>query len=317
MKLIRGLRNPSFNKTGCVATIGNFDGVHLGHQKIVEQLREKAAEKGLPSLVMVFEPQPLEFFRGQGAPARIMSFREKFEALRQCQLDALCCMHFDAVFSKLSATEFVERILVAHLNVKHLVIGDDFRFGDDRTGDFEFLEQSGERLGFSVESTPTYLGPESLGAERVSSTRIRRALERGEFEKAEVLLGKAYRISGRVLHGQKLGRTLGFPTANLALVRQSTPLKGVYLVKVFNELGRLAYGVANVGTKPTVGQFKPNLEVHLLDFEQNLYGKRISVEFVSKIREEQRFDGLDALKQQINEDVSVARKQLNEIRPHT
>lgn len=308
MRLLRGLHNPGIEKTGCVATIGNFDGVHIGHQAIIEQVVSKAKERNVPSLVIIFEPQPMEFFNGTEAPARLMRFREKFQILSGFDLDYVFCLKFDARFCQLSAEAFIEKILVSHLHLKHLVIGDDFRFGGDRQGDYTLLVEMGKTNGFTVEHTPTLLDSEVEKGERVSSTHVRNLLAAGRFADVEQLLARPYQITGRVVHGEKLGRQLGFPTANIALQRVKAPFSGVYVVKLIRETGESFCGVANIGVKPSVGSFLPSLEVHLFDFDADLYGEHVSVEFDSKIRDEQRFEGLDALKQQIAKDIEVARR---------
>lgn len=308
MKLLRGLHNPGIGGEGCVATIGNFDGVHLGHQYLIAQLREQALRLGLPLVVVVFEPQPLEFFRGAEAPARVLSFRDKYEALKACGVDQVFCLRFDAALSQLSPQQFVQQVLLDHLKVKHLVVGDDFRFGGDRSGDFNYLKQVGAEHGFSVENTPTQCDPN--GDERVSSTRLRSALLEGDFETVERLMGRAFVIKGAVLHGQKLGRTIGFATANLALKRKVAPLRGVYAVRITLADGVEHNAVANIGVKPTVGDFRANLEVHIFDFSGDIYGQRVSVRFIAKIRDEQKFSGLDALQAQIKQDAQAARSLL-------
>lgn len=308
MKLLRGLHNPGIGGEGCVATIGNFDGVHLGHQYLIAQLREQAQRLGLPLVVVVFEPQPLEFFRGAGAPARVLSFRDKYEALKACGVDQVFCLRFDAALSQLSPQQFVQQVLLDHLKVKHLVVGDDFRFGGDRSGDFNYLKQVGAEHGFSVENTPTQCDPN--GDERVSSTRLRSALLEGDFDTVERLMGRAFVIKGAVLHGQKLGRTIGFATANLALKRKVAPLRGVYAVRITLADGVEHNAVANIGVKPTVGDFRANLEVHIFDFSGDIYGQRVSVRFIAKIRDEQKFAGLDALQAQIKQDAQAARALL-------
>lgn len=308
MKLLRGLHNPGIGAEGCVATIGNFDGVHLGHQYLIAQLREQAQRLGLPLVVVVFEPQPLEFFRGAEAPARVLSFRDKFEALKACGVDLVFCLRFDAALSQLSPQQFVQQVLLDHLKVKHLVVGDDFRFGGDRSGDFNYLKRVGAEHGFSVENTPTQCDPK--GDERVSSTRLRSALLDGDFDTVERLMGRAFVIKGRVLHGQKLGRTIGFATANLALKRKVVPLRGVYAVRITLADGAEHNAVANIGVKPTVGDFRANLEVHIFDFSGDIYGQRVSVRFIAKIRDEQKFSGLAALQAQIKQDAQAARALL-------
>lgn len=312
MKLLRGLHNPPIPEVGCVATIGNFDGVHLGHQAIVERVTSKALELGLPSVVIVFEPQPQEYFRGEQAPARIMRFRDKFECLASLKLDYLCVLKFDEYFRSLTANAFVEQVLRDHIKLKHLVIGDDFRFGGDRQGDFNHLVQSGERLGFGVERTETFCTQESCeNGERVSSTLIRKALADGELADAKASMGRPFVINGRVMYGRQLGRQLGFPTANVALKRKRSPVSGVFAVRADVQTGRHKgsyFGVANVGKKPSIGDFEANLEVHLFDFSGDLYGARLQVELLKKIREEQRFESVDALAEQIQKDNLAARE---------
>jgi riboflavin kinase/FMN adenylyltransferase len=319
MQLLRGLHNPGLGKNGvsdtkCVATIGNFDGVHLGHQAIIRQVVQEARHRRLPALIIIFEPQPMEFFKGSDAPARLMRFREKFRVLDEFGLDYVFCLRFDQRLSQFSATDFVRKVLVEHLNVAHLVIGDDFRFGGDRQGDYTLLCKLSQQLGFTVENTRTVLANEASPAgdqtflQRASSTFVRELLAQGELAKAAELLGRPYFFSGRVAHGQKLGRQLGFPTANVHLLRMNSPLTGVFAVTLFlKSTGKYYPGVANVGCKPTLGQFKPSLEVHLFDFNQDIYGKYVEVRFHKKLRDEQRFDDLDTLKQQIAEDSKKAR----------
>lgn len=310
MELIRGLHNldayrRKFPAQQCVLTIGNFDGVHCGHQMILRQLREKANELNLPATVLIFEPQPLEYFAGQGAPARLTPFREKVRLLTEFGVDTVICLHFTEAVRCLSAQSFVKDILVGSLGVKYLIVGDDFRFGRQQGGDFQMLEQSGEQYGFGVTNTHTLV----MSGQRVSSTAVRDALDSNDFSLAEQLLARPYAISGRVMYGQQLGRTIGVPTANLALKGKKAPLEGVFAVEVAGlEENKLVQGVANVGVRPTVGGKVPVLEVHLFDFDANIYGKNIRVVFRKKIREEQKFDGLDALKKQIQLDISSARK---------
>ncbi|MFT7184988.1 MAG: riboflavin kinase/FMN adenylyltransferase, partial [Pseudohongiellaceae bacterium] len=236
MRLLRGLHNPSYNEAKCVATIGNFDGVHLGHQAIIQQVVTKAEKLGVPSVVIIFEPQPLEFFQGSAAPARLMRFREKYQALSSFGLDYVFCLKFDSKLSQLSAESFVETVLVSHLKVCHLVVGDDFHFGGDRKGDFALLQSLGQIKGFSVENTPTLFESDAC-SERISSTFVRALLAESKFAAAQNVLGRAYSIAGRVIHGQKLGRQLGFPTANIALHRINAAFTGVYAVKVCLQSG--------------------------------------------------------------------------------
>ena len=303
MQLVRGLHNLRSCQRGCVATIGNFDGVHRGHQGVLARLRERAAQAGLPSCVVIFEPQPREFFAPDKAPARISSLREKLELLRACGVDQVLCLTFNRRLRELSANQFVHQILVEGLGVVHLEVGDDFRFGCDRAGDFDLLVEAGPREGFSVESAATI----ALDGVRISSTRVREVLAAADFAMAERLLGRPYCISGRVLHGQKLGRQLGAPTANLRLNRLRPALQGVYLVSTELD-GRRCAGVANIGTRPSVdGDGRAHLEVHLLDFSGDLYGRRLAVQFHRKLRDEQRFASLEALKSAIAADIAAAR----------
>ncbi|RWU22089.1 bifunctional riboflavin kinase/FAD synthetase [Pseudomonas alkylphenolica] len=303
MQLVRGLHNLRPQHRGCVATIGNFDGVHRGHQAILARLRERAVALGVPSCVVIFEPQPREYFSPETAPARLARLRDKVALLTAEGVDRVLCLAFNQRLSKLSAAEFVDTILVDGLGVKHLEVGDDFRFGCDRVGDFEFLQQAGLSQGFTVEAAQTV----ELEGLRVSSTQVRQALAKADFALAERLLGRPYRISGRVLHGQKLARQLGTPTANIQLKRHRVPLTGVYLVSV--ELDGKAWpGVANIGVRPTVsGDGSAHLEVHILDFAGDLYGRRLTVEFHHKLRDEQRFASLEALKSAIDADIAAAR----------
>ncbi|MBV1790298.1 bifunctional riboflavin kinase/FAD synthetase [Marinobacterium sp. D7] len=305
MELIRGLHNLRERHRGCVATIGNFDGVHLGHQRVLEQLQAKAAELGLPSVVIIFEPQPREFFSPDQAPPRLTRFGEKVRFLEFKGVERVLCLMFNTRLRSMSADQFIEQLLVQKLDIRHLVVGDDFRFGCDRRGDFELLKSAGERIGFSVEETATL----EVDGERVSSSRVRAALQAHEFDLAGRLLGRPYRVVGRVMHGQKLGRQLGAPTANVRMHRFACPLRGVYVVHGLIK-GQRYPGVCNVGIRPTIHGRQPVLEVHLLDFQGDLYGELMQVEFLHFLRAERRFDGLDALKVQINADIEAARDWL-------
>ncbi|MDH5324205.1 MAG: bifunctional riboflavin kinase/FAD synthetase [Gammaproteobacteria bacterium] len=303
MELIRGLHNLREQHRHCVATIGNFDGVHLGHQAVIDQCLEKAVQLGLPCVVISFEPQPQEFFRKDQAPPRLTRLREKLQALKPHHLDRVLCLRFDDHLAGLSAAEFVDTVLVQGLDVKYLVVGDDFRFGKDRSGDFAFLQSSGAAAGFEVCNTRSFL----RDGERVSSTRIRQALEQGDFMLAQQLLGRPYGMCGRVAHGDKRGRTIGFPTANIYLHRCNTPVLGVYAVLMTGLGGEARQGVANIGNRPTVDGQRTLLEVHLFDFDAEIYGVYVEVLFIQKIRSEQRFESFEALKQQIHKDAVAAR----------
>jgi len=299
---VRGLHNLRDEHRGCVATIGSFDGVHHGHQKIIAQINERAEYYGLPSVVTMFEPQPREYFSGEQAPARLMRLREKVDALLDAGVDRVVCLQFNRAMRSLTAQQFVDDLLIGGLGIKCLVIGDDFHFGCDRMGDFAMLEKVGAEQGFEVVSTQTI----KADRQRVSSTRVRAELEAGHFEAAKALLGRPFRISGKVCYGQQLGSKLGIPTANVNLHRYRAPLSGVFAVEVLLK-GECVRGVANVGMRPTVGDLlKPVLEVHLLDWSGDIYGQRIAVEFKKKLRDEQKFTTLDELVMNINQDIQTA-----------
>lgn len=301
---IRGLHNLRPWHRGCVATIGSFDGVHLGHQAILRQLIDASLQHGLPSVVIVFEPQPHEYFSGDKAPARLMRLREKVQALLAAGVGRVLCLQFNQELRHLSAEAFIEKILIEGLGIKHLVVGDDFRFGCDRRGDFALLQKVGTERGFSVTDTITL----ELDGRRVSSTRIRSLLEAGNFVEAERLLGKPYSINGRIAYGQQLGRKLGVPTANVHLRRYRSPLHGVFTVTVKFADGSKYQGVANVGVRPTVnGDKKPLLEVHMFDFSRKVYGAMIDVTFHTKLRDEKKFNSLDELQAQLQLDIASAK----------
>ena len=302
MELIRGLHNLREKHRGCVATIGNFDGVHLGHRQVLKQVKAKADELGLPSVVITFEPQPREFFAGDKAPPRLTRFSEKYRLLAAEGIDRHLCLTFNERLRAMTADDFVEELLLRGLAVKHFVVGDDFRFGCDRSGDYSMLRAAGDKHGFSVVNTQTFLSAD----ERVSSSRVRKALENNQLDIAEQLLGRPYVVSGRVMHGQKLGRQLGVPTANVRMHRFPCPLRGVYAVEVVGENVR-CQGVCNVGLRPTVGGQQPVLEAHLFDFNEDIYGQLLTVEFKHFIRAEQKFDGIEQLKQQIFKDIDDVR----------
>jgi len=302
-KIIRGIHNLESNPQACVATIGNFDGVHLGHQAVLQQLAMKGDTMGLPAVVITFEPQANEYFDAENAPARLSRFREKVDALRCYSIQQLCVLQFNKKLAEMTAADFIRQVLVDGLNIKYLVVGDDFRFGKNRQGDFALLQQAGQTYGFQIVNMHTF----GIKQQRVSSTRIRQALHAGDLTLAETLLGRPYRMSGRVAHGDKRGRTMGFPTANIHLHRRNVPLSGVYAVQLFGVDGEPIKGVANVGVRPTVGKTKTLLEVHLFDFNQDIYSQQVQVHFLFKIRNEQKFANLDALILQIEQDCLAAK----------
>ncbi len=306
MELIRGIHNILPAHHGCVLTIGNFDGVHRGHAEVIVKLVNKARQLNVPATLMTFEPQPQEMFRGDNAPARLSTLRDKIILLEELGIDRLVCINFNAKFADLSAQDFIDRLLVESLGVKYLVIGDDFCFGQQRKGNFEMLKSAGEKHQFAVVSTQSFV----LGDKRVSSTEIRNQLAKGNLEQARRLLGHPFTLCGKVAHGEKIGRTIGFPTANIALKRQMSPVRGVFSVKVYWDDSDIYDGVANVGFRPTVNGQVCQLEVHLFDFDDDLYGRTVGVELVAKIRDEQLFKSLDALKKQINNDADKAKALL-------
>lgn len=298
----------SFDRPHAV-TIGNFDGLHLGHQAMLARLQAVARERDLASCVLSFEPHPREFFQPERAPARLSSLREKADFLRQLGIDRLHVFRFDRAFSTLSAEAFVERVLAQTLRARYVLVGDDFRFGAGRTGDFAALRTAGEALGFDAEFLPTV----EVDAARVSSTAVRQALAAGDLDQATRLLGRPYSISGRVVHGDKLGRDIGFPTANIQLKHNRPPLMGIFAVEVCGLDGQMLPGVASLGRRPTVkrADAMPVLEVHLFDFGSEIYGRRVRVDFLHKLRDEEKYPDLDSLVAQIRRDVEQARHFLD------
>ncbi|OZB06298.1 MAG: riboflavin biosynthesis protein RibF [Idiomarina sp. 34-48-12] len=303
MQLIRGIHNIRPKHRGCVLTIGNFDGVHLGHQAVLAQVKAQALARGVPATVMTFEPQPQELFQPDKAPARLTNFREKHMALREQGIDRHIVIEFNRKFSNLPAREFIERVLVEMLGVQFLVVGDDFRFGHGREGDFAMLQRAGAELGFEVVDTQSYRQQQ----QRVSSTAIRQCLSDGDFTHAAAMLGRPYAFEGRVVHGEKKGRTIGFPTANIQLKRLHSPLQGVFAVQVQCNDGKMHAGVANIGRRPTLNGERVQLEVHLFDFAGDLYGQQLRVMPTHFIRAEKKFADFAQLQQQIAADAEKAR----------
>jgi len=304
MRLARGLAHLSRPDIGCVATIGNFDGVHLGHRAVIENLALQGTRFGLPVVAILFEPQPLEFFNPEQAPPRLTPLREKLSRLAELPLDIALLLRFDRKLAESPPEEFIQKVLVNGVGVKHLVIGDDFRFGRGRRGDLSLLREIGARSGFQVADTFSV----QIDGHRVSSTLIREALAAGLVHRAERFLGRPYSICGRVISGARRGRQLGFPTANISLKQKKSPLQGVFAVTMTGIADRPLPGVANIGARPTVAS-SPNvyLETHLLDFAGDIYGRRVEVHFYHKLREERRFDNVQALSRQIEKDACAAR----------
>ena len=302
MLVFRGV--PEQADQASVLTIGNFDGVHRGHQALLERLIATARRLGLPATVLTFEPHPREFFAPESAPARLTALREKLALLESCGVDRVHVCRFNRHWAALSAQDFIGKVLVRGLEVRHLLIGDDFRFGTGRGGDFAMLQQAGTSAGFSVESMHTV----AVRDERASSSAVRDALMAGDLEHAADLLGRPYCIAGRVIHGDKIGRQLGCPTANIALKRRVVPLAGVFTVTVSGKGLASLPAVASVGTRPTVdGRGRVALEAHLLDWNADLYGAHLTVNFLHKLRDQVKYESLDALQAQIARDVQDAR----------
>jgi riboflavin kinase/FMN adenylyltransferase len=309
MQLIRGLHNLTQPLPPSVVTIGNFDGIHLGHQQVLQQLKTIADKSALCSAVIIFEPQPIEFFAPDKAPKRLSRFREKIAYLRSQKIDYLLCLKFDQSFSELGAEQFVEELLVNRLSTQHLVIGDDFRFGKNRSGDFESLKSYGKQYGFKVDNTETLL----FDGTRVSSTRIRECIQNDDFTFASNLLGRPYSLSGKVSHGQKLGRQLGFPTINIKMGSKTLIVKGVFAVMVKGIDNRVLQGVASLGTRPTVSGIDSILEVYILNFNQDVYGYGVEVDFLHRIRDEKKFNSLEELTINIKQDIVLAKQYFEKL----
>lgn len=303
MQVLRGI--PRRCEEPSVLTIGNFDGVHLGHQALLRRLVGRAKSLGLPAVVLTFEPHPREYFSPADVPARLASLREKLLLLAAAGVDRVHVCRFDARMAGVSAQTFIDDLLVNGLGVRHLIIGDDFRFGARRQGNYALLNEAGARSGFAVEAMPTF-EQQTL---RVSSSAVRLALSQGDLDQAALLLGRPYSIAGRVVTGRKLGRTIGFPTANIQLKHRQPALTGVFAVGVEGLAAGQVAGVANIGVRPTIAlEQRPNLEVHLIDWAADCYGAHLRVHFLHKLRCEMRFDSLQSLSAQIARDTQAARR---------
>lgn len=307
MQLIRG--NAQLNNAPpIIATIGNFDGMHAGHQAIMRRMKELAGRHNAKTCVITFEPLPHEVFSSDAPPARLQGTRDRFHNLKHYGADYCLLQRFNDAFRALTPDEFIQNTLLNRMNLHTLIVGDDFRFGNNRKGSFDTLKSAGIKHGFNVEDTPTIMH----GGERISSTRIRNALKDNNLTEAATLLDRPYRISGRVVHGEKVGRQLGFPTANIALKKQTPALQGVFAVNATCEETQCTYpAVANLGRRPTVNGLKLLLEVHLLDATEDLYGKHLHIDFKHHVRGEVKFDSLDELKAQIKRDAESAKALLS------
>lgn len=308
MRVIRSIRRFKCLPQGCVLTIGNFDGLHLGHQAIIETLRERSDMLGVPTALMTFEPMPAALFAPDNPPQRLSSLREKMEDARVLGVDVFVRARFDRAFAQMLPEAFLDDLIAERLRAKAILVGEDFRFGHRRSGDIDTLAGFAERQGVELIPLPEV----QLDGNRVSSTRVRNALAAGQPQEAERLLGRPYRISARVVTGQKLGRTLGFPTANLRLARPSPLRYGVYAVWVRLPDGAYAAGAASYGVRPTVDGKEPLLEIFVLDYDGDLYGRRLDVSFTAFIRDEERYDSLDALVTQMDTDIADVRVRLSD-----
>ncbi|MGP1957856.1 MAG: bifunctional riboflavin kinase/FAD synthetase [Arsenophonus sp.] len=304
MKFVRGIHNIRAPHQGSVLTIGNFDSIHRGHQTLLKYLKKHAKHLKLPTMVMIFEPQPLEFFLGINAPARLTRLRDKVKYFIEYDIDYLLCIKFNLIFASLTPQSFVSQLLVKKLSIKFLAIGDDFRFGNDRKGDFKYLCKAAKQYGFEVVNIDSIC---NIG-HRVSSTAIRQALLSDNLPLAENLMGHPYRISGRVVRGNQIGSSICFPTANIAFKCLNMPVKGVYIVEVYGLADHSLPAVANIGTCPTVNKVYRQIEVHLIDLQIDIYGRHIDIILRKKLRNEQRFDSIDKLKHQIYKDIINAKK---------
>lgn len=308
MQLIRGLHNVRDQVQGCVLAIGNFDGLHRGHQALIQELVRAGRQYDLPAVIMTFEPQPNEFFSQDEPTPRLMRLREKMVGCAALGIDTLICVRFDAAFAAMTAEDFVETLLVQRLGVRLVLVGDDFRFGARRTGDMALLKKLGAQHQFDVMTHDTV----SDRAARISSTRVRRALQAGDLKEAETLLGHPYMLLGKVSHGDKRGRVWGCPTANIHLHRRSVPMMGIFVVRVYDLEDAPIEGVASLGVRPSIGGTRTLLEVHLFDFDRDIYGKNIRVEFIHKLRDELKFDAIQDLIDQIHRDVQDAKRFFKE-----
>ncbi len=306
MELIRGRHNLRARHRGCAVTIGNFDGVHLGHRAVIEQVAARGRALGVPACVITFEAHPREYFNRDAAPPRLSRVRDKADAIAALGVERLLVLRFDRNLAEQEPETFVDRILVDGLGVQHVAVGDDFRFGRRRRGDIDLLHTLAPARGFDVEAAATHM----VGGERVSSTRVRAALAAGDMATAAELLGGPYTVRGRVVHGDKLGRDLGYPTANIALDGFRLPTTGVFSVLACDASGRRLPGVANLGWRPTIQGERALLEVHAFDFDGDLYGAHLRVQLLERLRGEERFESLDALVERMHLDAEAARADL-------
>ena len=303
MEFIRGAHNIAPRHHGCVASVGNYDGLHPGHRQVIQSLANRGRELGLPVTIVSFEPHPLEFFVPHAAPPRLMSVREKLEGLTRLDVDRFLCLRFNHELANTEPEEFVRNLLISKLGVRHIVVGDDFRFGRNRRGDFEMLRAIGRSSNMEVVRTESFI----VAGERVSSTRIRECLGSGDLIHASRLLGEPYSISGRVVRGDGNGRKWGFATANIRIKIQKPALQGIFVVEADVGGATSLPGVASLGTRPTVDGSKFSVEVHLLDFDEDIYGRRMRVRFLQKLRDEIKFSSIETMCEQIQRDIRISR----------
>jgi len=309
MQLIRDPYHHLPKTPAVVATIGNFDGMHLGHQAVLKKLQQQSKTLKLPSMLIAFEPSAKEYFASQmkdqqSIPARLTSFHEKYALVKQQRIDHFACLRFSQTLCNMKAEDFVKNILLNSLHVKHLIVGDNFQFGKNRLGDFSLLKNLAKTHAYQVENTDSLL----VDNERVSSSAIRKFLAAGDLKSAEKLLGRPYSMTGRVIHGDKKGRTINFPTANIPIKRKQAPINGVFAVEVNDENAATHFAVANIGHRPTVNGTRTQLEVHIFNFSETIYGQRLTVTFRKKLRDEKKFDSFAALKTQIENDAQQAKE---------
>ena len=301
MNLIRSFTSFAGLQKPTVATIGNFDGVHLGHQAMIDFVIQQAQAKNLQSALITFEPTPKEYFLKDKSPSRIYNFRAKYEVVRSLGIQHFVCLRFNKALASMPAKDFIEKVLVDQLRIQQLVVGDDFRFGWGREGNTALLKAMGEQYSYQVHDQETVLH----ATRRVSSSAIREKLAAGEFKQTLALMGRPFDLSGRVFHGDKRGRTIGFPTANILLKRSVSPLQGVFAIRA-STFDKQWEGVANIGKRPTIKGSRMQLEAHLFNCDENLYGQRLNIQPLLKIRDEQKFSSLEELQHQISLDVEQA-----------
>lgn len=307
MRIIKATKHHQPSHLGCIGTIGNFDGLHQGHRNIINQVKALAGQYSCPAMVISFEPLPTEFFSqklNKPAPGRIYPFRDKARILHHLGIDEFVCLKFTDTLSEMEPEDFIKDILIGRLNIKHLIVGDDFCFGKNRRGDFKLLCKLGNEMGMNVSSTETIMQED----QRISSTRIREHLSKGKLTAANKLLVEAYQLSGRIRHGDKRGRTIGFPTLNQRLPEDIIVTRGAYAVKIRGLGTDVLFGIANIGKRPTFSGLETRLETYVFKFDQQVYGKYACIELVKFLRAEQKFEDFNALVAQIGEDSERAKE---------